>query len=59
MSTLVTPTPSSWPTTIAFAVLVVMTLAAAAEAHAFCWLYCIHGDQMVFANDICSSRISH
>ncbi|GAC1046335.1 hypothetical protein [Rhizobium sp. No.120] len=59
MSALFKLNPSNWPTTIAFAALVAVTLAAAAEAHTFCRLYCIHGDQMVFANDICSNRISH
>jgi len=42
----------------AYAALIARALLAAVEAHAFCWLYCIHGDQMAFADDICSSRIS-
>jgi hypothetical protein len=32
-----------------------LSLAVAAEAHAFCSVVCIHGDRMV-GSDICSSR---
>ncbi|MCM2293932.1 hypothetical protein NAC44_16525 [Allorhizobium sp. BGMRC 0089] len=59
MSVLLELNPSGRLTQAAYAAVVAMALFAAAEAHAFCWLYCIHGDQMAFAGDICSSRISH
>lgn len=59
MSALLELNPPTRLMQAAYAVLVAMALVAAAEAHAFCWLYCIHGDQMAFADDICSSRISH
>ncbi|WEZ85350.1 hypothetical protein P6U16_24765 (plasmid) [Rhizobium sp. 32-5/1] len=38
-----------------FAVIVVATLVVAAEAHAFCSTFCIHGDRMI-VTDICSGR---
>lgn len=58
MSAFVELTPSGRLIQVVYAAAVAMALFAAAEAHAFCWLYCIHGDQMAFASDICSSRIS-
>ena len=39
----------------ALAALAIWAFALAAEAHAFCSIYCIHGDRMV-ATDICTSR---
>lgn len=59
MSALLERNPPTRFMQAAYAVFFAMALVAAAEAHAFCWLYCIHGDQMAFAGDICSSRISH
>lgn len=39
----------------AFAALTAATLVVAAEAHAFCSIFCIHGDRAVEA-EICAGR---
>jgi hypothetical protein len=56
MSALLAWEPSDRLIRIMYAGLFVATLAVAAEAHAFCRIYCIHGDEMTFVDDVCSSR---
>lgn len=40
---------------LTLAVLVVATLAVGIKTHAFCSIFCVHGDRMV-ESDICSGR---
>lgn len=40
---------------LSMVILTVATLAVAAEAHAFCSIFCIHGDRMI-ETQICSGQ---
>lgn len=48
-------TPSDRLLLLTLSLLLITTLAVGIQTHAFCSIFCVHGDRMA-ASDICSGR---